>query len=128
MRQIHIGPSLVYPAVGAVPNSSLDYTYCDSDSYLTFVTAYFPPHQYERKLVQAAKVRESALRMLSWKGQRNTREQLELNAQSGSVENWKAYITWEKKGKKVQARLMPVLYERATESAASEPCAAMGRC
>jgi hypothetical protein len=42
MRQIHIGPSLVYPAV---PNITIDYTVTnDSDS--TFVTAHFPPRQY----------------------------------------------------------------------------------
>lgn len=58
--------------------------------------------------------------MLSWKEQKITREQLELKAQSGSIEDWKAYILWEKKGKKVQSRLMPVLYERAIECAASD--------
>ena len=58
--------------------------------------------------------------MLSWKEQKISREQLELKAQSGSVEDWKAYILWEKKGKKVQSRLMPILYERAIECAASE--------
>ena len=124
MRQIHIGSSLVYPAVGQVPHITIDYT-ATSDSYSTFVTAHFPPQQYERKLVQATKVRESALRMLSWKEQKITREQLELKAQSGSVEDWKAYILWEKKGKKVQSRLLPVLYERAIERAASERWAAI---
>jgi len=39
--------------------------------------AHFPPQQYERKLVQATKVREYTLHTLSWKGQRNTREQIE---------------------------------------------------
>jgi hypothetical protein len=67
-----------------------------SDSYSTFVTAHFPPQQYERKLIQAT---ESALHMLTWKGQRNPREGLEFKAQSGSIEDWKAYILWEKKGK-----------------------------
>ena len=124
MRQIHIGSSLVYPAIGQVPHITIDYT-ATSDSYSTFVTAHFPPQQYERKLVQATKVRESALRMLSWKEQKITREQLELKAQSGSVEDWKAYILWEKKGKKVQSRLLPVLYERAIERAASERWAAI---
>ena len=119
MRQIHIGPSLVYPTVYTVPYITIDYT-TTSDSYSTFVTAHFPPQQYERKLVQATKVRESALRMLSWKEQKISREQLELKAQNGSVEDWKAYILWEKKGKKVQSRLMPILYERAIECAASE--------
>ena len=84
------------------------------------MSAHFPPQHYEEKLVQATKIRESALRMLSWKEQKITREQLELKAQSGSIEDWKAYILWEKKGKKVQSRLMPVLYERAIECAASE--------
>jgi len=124
MRQIHIGPSLVYPTVDAVPDITIDYT-ATSDSYSTFVTAHFPPQQYERKLVQATKVRESALRMLSWKEQKITREQLELKAQSGSIEDWKAYILWEKKGKKVQSRLMPILYERAIECAARERWAAI---
>jgi len=58
--------------------------------------------------------------MLSWKDQRNTREQLELKAQSGCIEDWKAYIVWEKKGKKVQSGFMPVLYEGAIECTASE--------
>ena len=124
MRQIHIGSSLVYPAVGVVSNIRIDYT-TTSDSYSTFVTAHFPPQLYERKLVQATKARESALRMLSWKEKKITREQLELKAQSGSIEDWKAYILWEKKGKKVQSRLMPVLYERAIECAASERWAAI---
>ena len=105
--------------VNAVPHASIDYN-TTSDSYSTFVTAHFPPQQYERKLVQATKVRESALRMLSWKEKNITREQLELKAQSGSVEDWRAYILWEKKGKKVQSRIMPILYERAIESTASE--------
>ena len=52
MRQIHIGPSLVYPVVGQVPHITIDYT-ATSDSYSTLVTAHFPPRQYERKLVQA---------------------------------------------------------------------------
>lgn len=63
--------------------------------------------------------------MLSWKEKKTTREQLELKAQRGSIEDWKAYILWEKKGKKVQSRLMPVLYERAIERAASERWAAI---
>jgi hypothetical protein len=70
MRQIHIGPSLVYPAV---PNITIDYT-VTNDSNSTFVTAHFPPQQYDRKLVQATKARECALNILSWKEQRNTRE------------------------------------------------------
>ena len=56
---IHIGPSLVYPAVDQVPHITIDYT-ATSDSYSTFVTAHFPPQQY------ATEVRESALHMLSW--------------------------------------------------------------
>ena len=52
MCQIHIGPS---PTVHAVPHITIDYT-ATSDSYSTFVTAHFPPQQYERKLVQATKV------------------------------------------------------------------------
>ena len=60
--------------------------------------------------------------MLSWKDQNITREQLELKAQR---EDWKAYILWEKKGKKVQSRLLPVLYECAIECAASERWAAV---
>jgi len=44
----------------------------------------------------------------------------ELEAQSGSIEDWKAYILWEKKGKKVQFRPIPVLYARAIECAMSE--------
>ena len=54
MRQTHIGSSLVCPAVGAAPNTTIDYT-PTSDSYSTFVTAHFPPQQYERKLIQATK-------------------------------------------------------------------------
>ena len=115
MRQIHIGPSLVYPTVGAVPHITIDYT-ATSDSYSTFVTAHFLPQQYEQKLVQATKVRESALRMLSWKEQRS----LASSSSSSAVEDWKAYILWEKKGKKVQSRLMPILYECAIKCAASE--------
>ena len=51
-----------------------------------------------------------------------TREHLKLKVQGGSVKDGlaKAYILWEKKGKKVQSRLVPVLYERAIECAASE--------
>ena len=56
---------------------------------------------------------------------KHTREQLELKAQRGSIEDWKAYILWEKKGKKIQSRLLPVLYERAIECAASERWAAV---
>ena len=56
MHQIHIGPSLVYLAVGAVSHITIDYT-ATSESYSTFVTAHFPAQQYERKLVQAIKVR-----------------------------------------------------------------------
>jgi hypothetical protein len=119
MRQIHIGPSLLYPAAHGAPHITIDYT-ATSDSYSTFVTAHFPPQHYEKKLVQATKIRESALRMLSWKEQKITREQLELKAQRGSIEEWKTYILWEKKGKKAQSRLVPVLYERAIECAASE--------
>ena len=119
MRQVHIGPSLVYPAVGQSPHITIDYT-ATGDSYSTFLTAHFPPHQYERKLVQATKVRESALHMLSWKEQKITRKQLELKAQSGSVKDWKAYISWGKKRKKLQSMLMPVLYKHAIECAASE--------
>jgi len=63
--------------------------------------------------------------MLSWKEKKITREQLELKAQSGSIEDWKAYILWEKKGRKVQSRLVPVLYERAIECTASERWAAV---
>ena len=104
MRQIHIGPSLVYPAVDQVPHITIDYT-ATSDSYSTFVTAHFPPQQY------ATKVRESALHMLSWKEQKITRKQLELKAQGGSVKDWKAYILREKKGKKVRSKLMLVPYK-----------------
>jgi hypothetical protein len=42
MRQINIGPSLIYLAIGAVPHITIDYT-ATSDSYSTFVTAHFPP-------------------------------------------------------------------------------------
>jgi len=59
VRQIHIGPSLVYPAVGAVPHIAIDYT-ATSDSYLTFATAH---------LIPATEARESALHMPSWKEQ-----------------------------------------------------------
>jgi len=59
VRQIHIGPSLVYPAVGAVPHITIDYT-ATSDSYLTFATAH---------LIPATEARESALHMPSWKEQ-----------------------------------------------------------
>jgi hypothetical protein len=97
----------------------MDYT-MTSDSYSTVVTAHFLPRQYERKLVQATKVLESASHVLTWKGQRNPGERLELKAQSDSIEDWKAYILWEKKGKKVHSRVVPVLYERAIARAASE--------
>jgi hypothetical protein len=67
--------------------------------------------------------------MLSSKEQNITHEQLELKAQSGSIKDWRAQ---EKKGKKAQPRLMPVLYEHSIECAASERCAASwaedGRC
>ena len=79
MRRIHIGLSLVYPAVGAAPDITIDYT-ATSDPYSTFVTAHFSPQQHERKLVQATTVRESALTMLSWKDQRSTREPLETQS------------------------------------------------
>jgi len=49
MRQSCIGPSLVYPAVGAVSHITIDYT-ATSDSYSIFVTARLPPQQYERKI------------------------------------------------------------------------------
>ena len=38
MRQIHIGPSLVYPAVGQASHTTIDYT-ATSDSYSTFLTS-----------------------------------------------------------------------------------------
>ena len=41
-------------------------------------------------------------------------------AQSGCVEDCQAYILWEKKGKKVQSRIVPVVYGRAIECADSE--------
>ena len=91
MRKIHIGLSLVYRAVGAVPDITIDYP-TTSDPYSTFMTSHFSPQQHERKLIQATTVRESALNMLSWKDQRSTGEQLELKGQSGSIEDWKAYI------------------------------------
>ena len=83
------------------------------------------PQQYEQKLVQATKVWESALHVLLWKEQKITREQLRLEAQSGSVEDFQAYILWEKKGKMLQSRAMPVLYEHAIESADSKQWAAI---
>jgi len=119
MRRIDIGPSLVYPAVGSVADITIGYT-ATSDPSSTFVTAHFSPQQHERRLIQATTVRASALNMLSWKDQRNTREQLELKVQSGFIEDWNAYIMWEKKGKKVYSGLVPVLYERAIECAANE--------
>jgi len=84
MRQTHISPYLVYTAVGAVLHLTIDYI-ATSDSYSTLVNAHFPPQEYERKMVQATKAREYALHMRSWK-ERNTREQLDLKAQSGSIE------------------------------------------
>jgi len=57
----------------------------------------------------------------------NAREQLELKAQRGSIEDWNAYILWEKKGKEVQSGLMLVLYEYDIECAASERRVAIGR-
>jgi len=42
MRQVHIGPTLVYPAVGAV---LIVYT-TTRDSSSPFATAHFPPQQY----------------------------------------------------------------------------------
>jgi len=80
MRQTHISPYLVYPAVGAVLHLTIDYT-ATSYSYSPLVNAHFPPQQYKRKMAQAAKVRETALHVLSWKEQRNTREQLDLKAE-----------------------------------------------
>jgi len=124
MCQTHISPRLVYPAVGAVLHLTIDYT-ATSYSYSTLVNAHFPPQQYERKMVQAPEVRESALHVPSWKEQRNTREQLELKAQSGSIGDWKAYILWERKGKKARTGLVPVPYERATERTASGRWAAI---
>ena len=41
-RQVYISRSLVYPAVGAVPNITIDYT-LTSGSYSTFITAHLPP-------------------------------------------------------------------------------------
>ena len=58
--------------------------------------------------------------MLSWKEKKITREHLKLKVQGGSVKDGEGYILWEKKGRKVQSRLVPVLYERAIECAASE--------
>ena len=58
--------------------------------------------------------------MLSWKEKNITREHLKLKVQGGSVKDGKVYILWEKKGRKVQSGLVPVLYERAIECAASE--------
>ena len=89
MCKIHIGPFLVYPAIGSIPDTTIDYT-ATTDPYSTFVTAYISPQRHNRKLVQATTVRESALNMLSWKDQRSTREQLELKGQSGSIEDWKS--------------------------------------
>ena len=63
MRKIHIDPFLVYPAIGAIPYITIDYT-ATSDPYSTFVTAHFSAQRHNRKLVQATTVRESALNML----------------------------------------------------------------
>jgi len=63
MHKIHIGPSLVYSAVGTVPNFIIDYI-AASDPYSTFVAAHFSPQQHGWTLVQATMVRESALNML----------------------------------------------------------------
>ena len=42
MRKIHIGTSLLCPAVGVVSHITIDYT-ATGDSYSTFVAAHFPP-------------------------------------------------------------------------------------
>jgi hypothetical protein len=55
MRQIHIGPPRVYPAVGAMPNISIDYT-VTSDFYSTFVTAHFLPRQFGGSSNQSSKI------------------------------------------------------------------------
>jgi len=72
------------------------------------------------------KVRASALHMVSWSHGRikgTLASKPELKAQSGSIEDWKAYVLWEKEGKKLQFRPIPVLYACAIECATSERCA-----
>jgi len=68
MRQIHIGPSLVYPAVGAVPHITiaLQYYTATRGPYLTLVTAHCPPGTSNRGV-------RLRLTMPSWKEQKTAR-------------------------------------------------------
>jgi len=88
VRQIHIGSSIVHPAVCAVPHIIIDYT-ATSDSYTALVTAHFPPQHCERKLVQATKVRESPCTRP--RGKIKGAFASSLNTKFSSIEDWKAW-------------------------------------
>jgi hypothetical protein len=124
MTQTHVGSYLVYSTVDSIPHVTIDYD-ATNGFYSNFVSSHFLNKHYEKKLAQSIEIRGSSVRRLSWKAQKITRKQLELKAQSGSIEDWKAYILWEKKGKDTEYMPMPVLYKRAIEFAASERWAAI---
>jgi hypothetical protein len=86
------------------------------------VSSYFPDDEYEARLVAATKARELPLKQLSWRegNPKRVREHLELRALSGSLMEWKQYITWELKAKKPQRKFIMAVYERAVECAARE--------
>lgn len=97
------------------------------DLYSPFVSTYFPPEEYESKLIHATKARELPVKQLSWREgtPKRVREALELRAEAGGLTEWKQYLSWEMKAKKPQRKLILGVFERAVECAARTRWAAL---
>ncbi|CAL1712564.1 unnamed protein product [Somion occarium] len=82
-------------------------------AYSTFTTSYKPPDAYETLLVQASKMRSTAVK--AW----NRRESLETSLRQGgySLEGYNYYITSELRPKKQDLFILTTLYERAVAEA-----------
>ncbi|KAG9056261.1 Splicing factor [Serendipita sp. 407] len=93
-----------------------------SDMYSPFVSKYFPPDEYEDKLVLAIRMREIPIKQLTWRegNPKRVREQLEQRAVSAGLAQWKQYLSWEFNAKKPQFKLITAVYEKALECAARE--------
>ncbi|KAG8755812.1 Splicing factor [Serendipita sp. 396] len=93
-----------------------------SDMYSPFVSKYFPPNEYEDKLVLAIRMREIPIKQLTWRegNPKRVREQLEQRAVSAGLAQWKQYLSWEFNAKKPQFKLITAVYEKALECAARE--------
>lgn len=93
-----------------------------SDMYSPFVSTYYPPEEYEERLINATKTKELPLKQLTWRegNPKRVREQLDLRAENGGSREWRQYLDWELKAKKPQMRFISAVYERALECAARE--------